>query len=68
MNKLIRIVVDPRVEPGNYIVGGVQLVHPKNDRELGQELRTTRVRVHSKDEARHLAGIVNRTEGLELVA
>lgn len=66
MNRLIRIVIDPQIQPGQYLVGGVRLVVPGNDRNLGRELRTTEVRVHSAREAEVLRSTVRRTEGVEL--
>lgn len=69
MEKLIRIIVDPTTAGrGQYVIGGVRLVRPRNDQELGKELRTTEVRVHSESEARALSSLVRRTDGMRITA
>lgn len=67
MDKLIRIIIDPTsVGRGQYMIGGVRFCRPRNDKELGKELRTTEVRVHSEGEARALSSLVRRTEGMSI--
>lgn len=63
---LVRIIIDPTVEPGKYVIGGVRLVEPGDDAALGRELRTKEAKCHSEQEAAALRVIVARTEGMEL--
>lgn len=64
--RLVRIVTDERVPPGEFHVGGVRVVNPRTDEDLGRELRTTEVRVHG-DAERAQIGKVASARGFEVV-
>ncbi len=68
MTTLVRIVLEGRVPAGRYSLGGVRIVQPTDDAELGRELRTVEVRCRSEREAAALRQIVEQESGLELVA
>lgn len=65
-NRLIRIVIDESVEPNHYVIGGVRVVNPRTDEELGRELRTTEVRVPDAAGYNAVRTVVGKTKGLEL--
>jgi hypothetical protein len=52
MKTIVRIIVDPKVEHGTFVIGGARIVRPKNDMDLARELRTKEVRVHDETAAR----------------
>lgn len=51
MKTIIRIVIDPEVPEGSVMTGGARIVIPKNDQDLGRELRTQVVRVNNEGDA-----------------
>jgi hypothetical protein len=68
MSKLVRVIMDPSVNPGLFLIGGTRVLglDDMSDERIGRELRTVQVRCHGKDDAAHLRSIVESTDGLEL--
>lgn len=51
MKKIIRIVIDYTVPEGSIMIGGARIITPKDDQDLGRELRTQVVRVNNATDA-----------------
>lgn len=51
MKTIIRIAIDPEVPEGSVMTGGARIVTPKDDQDLGRELRTQVVRVNNATDA-----------------
>lgn len=68
ITRLVRIVLDRRVLPGMYEIGGVRIADlvEGDDAALGRELRTVQVRCHGQKEADAMKALVAADEGLEL--
>lgn len=62
---LVRIVVVGDVAPGKYKVGGVRVVEPTSDEEMGRELRTVEVRCGA-EESHWLRRLVEGDDRMEL--
>lgn len=63
----VKIIVDVRVPLGAYQVGGVRIVRPQTDADLGRELRTKEVRVPTQEAAIRMRDTVLEHPSLELV-
>lgn len=66
MRKRVEIVVDRKLAPDEVAVGGVRIVHPRNDEELGRELRTMKIACHPSS-LEQTQEMVRRYKDLELV-
>jgi hypothetical protein len=64
--KRVRIYLDPSLPMGKYRIGGVRVLHIKDDAALGRELRTIEVACHAENDAAYIREAVANDDDLEL--